>query len=110
MNPTINLTDLADSLAEETGIGKGLAKVAVQNLFRGITKTISENGTVSIYGFGTFKLRERKGRKGRNPKSGDPVEVPPSTVMVFKAVPSLKNLGGKPKAKSAAKAPKKTKK
>ena len=75
----LSLRDLADQLAEETGISKAAAYDAAKGVFDCIGKTVHGGGKVSIFGFGTFSLRERKARTGRNPQTGASLKIAAST-------------------------------
>lgn len=82
---SLSLRDLADSLAEKLDISKAGAYDALAETFAGIGKTVHGGGKVSVYQFGTFSLRERKARTGRNPQTGETIKIAPSKSLVFKA-------------------------
>ena len=82
-------------LASEA-IGPGITKkdcaVVVDAFLNAIKDAMAEHKNIEIRGFGTFKVRERKSRLARNPRTGDPVEVPPRAVPVFKPSKDLRTL------------------
>ncbi|MEX2572610.1 MAG: HU family DNA-binding protein [Gemmatimonadota bacterium] len=82
-------------LASET-IGPGITKkdcaIVVDAFLNSIKDAMAEHKNIEIRGFGTFKVRERKSRLARNPRTGDPVEVPPRAVPVFKPSKDLRAL------------------
>ncbi|MGH7481404.1 MAG: HU family DNA-binding protein [Longimicrobiales bacterium] len=84
--------DLVEQVAE--AIGPGITKkdcgLVVDGLLNAIKKALSEHQHIEIRGFGTFKVRERKSRLARNPRTGDPVRVPSRRVPVFKPSKDLK--------------------
>ena len=77
-------------------IGPGITKkdcaVVVDAFLNAIKDAMAEHKNIEIRGFGTFKVRERKSRLARNPRTGDPVEVPPRAVPVFKPSKDLRTL------------------
>ena len=82
-------------LASES-IGPGITKkdcaVVVDAFLNAIKDAMAEHKNIEIRGFGTFKVRERKSRLARNPRTGDPVEVPPRAVPVFKPSKELRSM------------------
>ncbi len=77
-------------------IGPGITKkdcaVVVDAFLNAVKDAMAEHKNIEIRGFGTFKVRERKSRLARNPRTGDPVEVPPRAVPVFKPSKDLRTL------------------
>ena len=86
--------DLVEQVAE--AIGPGITKkdcaLVVDGLLNAIKNALAQHEHIEIRGFGTFKVRERKSRLARNPRTGDPVEVPPRAVPVFKPSKDLRAL------------------
>jgi integration host factor subunit beta len=86
--------DLVQQAAE--AIGPGVTKkdcaLVVDAFLNSIKDALAEHKNIEIRGFGTFKVRERKSRLARNPRTGDPVEVPPRAVPVFKPSKDLRTL------------------
>ena len=72
------------------GITKKDCAVVVDAFLNSIKDAMAEHKNIEIRGFGTFKVRERKSRLARNPRTGDPVEVPPRAVPVFKPSKELR--------------------
>jgi DNA-binding protein HU-beta len=80
-----NLTKLADEMADHLDIPKARSREALQKLFGQILKSAEKGVPVTIRGFGSFHYLERAPRKGRNPRTGESVEVPPARALVFRA-------------------------
>lgn len=83
--------ELVQNIAEEAGISKAVAEKALNAVIDGITDALSNREKVTFVGFGTFHVTERPARKGRNPKTGEPIDIPASVVPKFKAGKSLKD-------------------
>lgn len=92
----MNKSELTTRLAEVARLSLKDAKVAIDCLFdtrprRGlIAAELDQKRKVTIAGFGTFELRQRRGRTGRNPRTGQPIEIGPSNYPAFRAGVSLK--------------------
>lgn len=71
-------------IAEETGIKQIDVKKIVQMTFDIIMESLAKGEKVELRNFGVFKIKSRKGRTGRNPRTGDIVPVPPKSVAIFK--------------------------
>lgn len=80
----MNKTDLIKSVAQETGVTQEVAKKVLNAGFATIQKATMESGRVAIDEFGVFKKHESAARTGRNPKTGDSVEIPAKTTMKFR--------------------------
>ncbi|HEU4436134.1 MAG TPA: HU family DNA-binding protein [Verrucomicrobiae bacterium] len=76
--------DLVERVAEKTGLTRTDVMVVVENFLEQIKKTLEEGNNIEIRGFGTFKVKARKARKARNPRTGEEVPVPDRKVPVFK--------------------------
>lgn len=87
----MNKTELIASVADKSGLTKKDAEKAVNALFASVEEALVANDKVQIVGFGTFEVRERKERKGRNPQSKEEIIIPASNSPVFKAGKSLKD-------------------
>lgn len=74
-----------------SGIGVGTCEKAVDAILDGIEAGLVKDGEVSIKGFGTFKVKHNKARKGRNPKTGEAIDIPASKGLSFKPSPVLKD-------------------
>ncbi|MEM7081320.1 MAG: HU family DNA-binding protein [Pseudomonadota bacterium] len=87
----MNKGDLIDAVAASADMGKSDATDAVNAVFDSIKSTLADGGSVSIAGFGSFVVRDRKARTGRNPKTGEPLHIPASKAAAFKAGKALKD-------------------
>ena len=76
--------ELVDSVAEKTGMKKKDAEDAVNAVLDSITDTLNKKEQVSLVGFGTFDVRARGERMGRNPRTGEQITIPASTACVFR--------------------------
>ncbi len=85
----MNKADLVTQVAKVVGTKK-LAADAVDAVLDAIKKALKKGETVSLVGFGTFKVNKRKARTGRNPKTGETIKIPAKKVPVFKAGAELK--------------------
>ena len=79
-------------MARAAGRTKKHAKVIVDTVFGGIVEALRQGAKVELRGLGSFGLRDRDPRRGRNPKTGDRVDVPPRRVAYFKPGKELKAL------------------
>jgi DNA-binding protein HU-beta len=87
----MNKTELIDAMAEAADISKAAAGRALDGMIDEITGAVKSNDTVSIIGFGTFALSERAARKGRNPKTGEEIQIKASKSPKFKAGKAFKD-------------------
>ena len=87
----MNKTELVAAIAERTELTKKDAEKAVNAVFASVQKALVEDDKVQIIGFGTFEVRTRAARKGRNPQTGETIEIPASKNPVFKAGKALKD-------------------
>jgi DNA-binding protein HU-beta len=83
--------DLIESVATKLDLPKGQAERAVQLVFEDIVQALRSGDKVNISGFGTFAVSERKARTGRNPKTGEPIDIPASKSAKFKPGKSFKD-------------------
>ena len=93
----MNQSELVRHVAEETGMTGSAAGAAVKSVLSGIAGSLARGEAVSLPGFGTFGTRSRPARTGRNPRTGESLEVSASTVATFKAGKPLRdamNAGG----------------
>lgn len=86
----MNKNELLDVMAAEAGIKKKEAEAAYNALFAAIEKELKNGGKVTLAGFGTFKVKERAERPGRNPKTLEEITIPASKAAVFSASKVLK--------------------
>src|SRR5512138_2568146 len=84
--------DLVEEISTKTGVSKNHTALIVDDLLEAISKALSDGQHLEIRGFGTFKVRERRARRARNPRSGEEVLVPAKLVPVFKPSKELKAL------------------
>ncbi len=84
---------LIEKIAEKVkGLTKKQVEIVVETVFDSIKDALAKGGKVEIRGFGNFKLRSRKARKARNPKTGESVDVPPKKVPYFKVGKDLREM------------------
>ena len=83
--------DLVDSIFEKVGLSKKEAQDIVEILFDTMKQTFAEGESVKISGFGTFHVRKKMARRGRNPKTGADLEITPRRVITFKISNQLKD-------------------
>ena len=88
---SVNKSELINSVAESAGLTKKDATAAVEAVFETIQTTLGEGDRVQVIGFGTFEVRERAARKGRNPQTGKEIDIAASKVPAFKAGKALKD-------------------
>ncbi|AKO93405.1 MULTISPECIES: HU family DNA-binding protein [Priestia] len=86
----MNKTDLINAVAEKAELSKKDATKALDALFDTISSTLSKEEKIQLIGFGTFEVRERSARTGRNPQTGEEIQIPASKVPAFKAGKELK--------------------
>ncbi len=86
----MNKTELVASVAEATSLSKKDAENAVSAVIASITKSLTEGEKVQIAGFGTFEVRERSERIGRDPRTSEEIIIPASKTPAFKAGKALK--------------------
>ena len=87
----MNKTDLIDAVAESADLSKADSARAVDAVIAAITKALKSGDSVTVVGFGTFQVRERAARTGRNPKTGDAIKIEASKNPAFKAGKALKD-------------------
>ncbi len=84
---------LIEKIAEKIeGLSKKQTEVIIETIFDSIKEALANGGKVEIRGFGNFRLRSRKARKARNPKTGESVDVPPKKVPYFKVGKELREM------------------
>lgn len=87
----MNKNDLISAVAEAANLGKSDAAAAVDAVVATITQAMKKGENVTLVGFGTFEVRSRAERQGRNPKTGDPITISASKNPAFKAGKALKD-------------------
>ncbi len=88
---SMNKTDLINAVAEKSELSKKDATQAVDAVIESITDSLKDGEKVQLIGFGNFEVRERAARKGRNPQSGEEIEISASKVPAFKPGKALKD-------------------
>lgn len=91
----VTKADLIDQVAARTGLTKKDAGQAVDAVFESVAEALSNGDRVQIVGFGTFEVRERAARRGRNPQTGQEIEISARKVPAFKAGKALKDAVGR---------------
>lgn len=87
----MNKQDMINIMAETADISKLSAETALNAFFDGVAGTLAKGDKVSIIGFGNWEISKRAARKGRNPKTGEMIQIPASIVPRFKAGKKLKD-------------------
>ena len=83
--------ELIDSIAKRTGVKKSGAELVLNATLAEIERALLAGQPVTLHGFGTFELKKRDARTGRNPRTGEPVEIAASTTVTFKPAKALKD-------------------
>jgi len=84
--------ELVEEVSRVSDLTKKHSEVIVDTVFQSIIDALQRGEKIELRGFGSFRLRQREPRKGRNPKTGDRVDVPPKKVPYFKPGKELKDL------------------
>lgn len=87
----MNKTELVSSVAEIAGVSKKDTEQVLNAFFSTVQETLKQDDKVQIPGFGTFEVRERAARTGRNPHTGETIEIAAAKVPAFKPGKSLKD-------------------
>lgn len=91
----MNKSDLIAALAAKTGSTKKDAEATLNAFVDVVTETLVKGDKVQLVGFGSFEVRKRAARKGRNPQTKEEIKIPASKAPVFKAGKALKDLVNK---------------
>jgi integration host factor subunit beta len=83
--------DLVEEVVKNTGLPRNESEVIVETIFLGIIGALQKGDKIEIRGFGSFRTRQRRGRVGRNPKTGAKVDVPAKSIPFFKPSKELKD-------------------
>lgn len=99
--------DLIDEVSRAVEMSRKDSELMVETIFESVVNALRASDKIEIRGFGSFRTRQRQSRVGRNPKTGERVEVPPKKVPYFKPSKELKDLvnASKPEPKVAASHP-----
>ena len=87
----MNKTELVAAVATKADLSKKDAEAAVKAVLDAVTEALADGEKVALVGFGTFEVKERAARTGKNPRTGEAIEIPASKVPYFKAGAALKN-------------------
>lgn len=87
----MNKSDLITHVSEATELSKKDVTKAVDAVFEAISEALQSGDKVQLVGFGNFEVRERSARKGRNPQTGEEIEIPASKIPAFKPGKALKD-------------------
>jgi len=88
----LNKAELIASMAEKSGFSKKDTEKAVNSFMETVNEALVKGEKVQLVGFGTFEVKQRKERKGRNPKTQEEMMIPASKAPVFKAGKALKDM------------------
>ena len=87
----MNKTELISAVAEKTGLSKKDSEKAVNAAIESITNALTAGDKVQLVGFGSFEVKERGARVGRNPRTNEEIEIPASRTPTFKVGKALKD-------------------
>ncbi|WP_300411535.1 HU family DNA-binding protein [uncultured Alcanivorax sp.] len=87
----MNKSELIDAVAAAADISKAKAAQAVDGMTAAVTKSLGQGDQVTLVGFGTFSVRERAARTGRNPRTGEEIKIAAAKIPAFKAGKALKD-------------------
>jgi DNA-binding protein HU-beta len=90
----MNRGEFVAAISEQSGLTKADADRALEAMFKVVKKTLKSGDTISLVGFGTFVVRKRAARAGRNPRTGATIKIKASKVPAFKAGKALKDAVG----------------
>jgi integration host factor subunit beta len=99
-NDTVTKADLVEEVIRSTDLPRKESEAIVETIFDSIIQALQTGDKIEIRGFGSFRTRQRRGRVGRNPKTGAKVEVPPKRIPFFKPSKELKDFVNGPIASS----------
>ncbi len=87
----MNKAQLVEHIATTADISKKQAQAALDALLQGVSETLSQGDEVALVGFGTFKVNARAARLGRNPSTGETIQIAAANIPAFKAGKALKD-------------------
>ena len=91
MKNNLNKGDVVNKLVEATEISKGTVEKVLNSLLETLTKTLADGSSATFIGFGTFSIKERAARAGKNPQTGETIEIKECKVPSFKAGKTLRD-------------------
>ena len=100
--PTLTKADLIEEVLRVTELPRKESETIVETIFESIIDALQKGDKIEIRGFGSFRTRQRRGRIGRNPKTGEKVEVPAKKIPFFKPSKELKDFVNTTAAQSEA--------
>ena len=86
----MNKAELVESISKKTGLTKKDSESALNAFVESVTESLKKEDKVQLIGFGSFEIRKRAARKGRNPQTNEEIKIPASKAPVFKAGKALK--------------------
>ena len=87
----MNKKELVQTIAKEADVTIDNADKCLDALMKGVTESLAKNDNVTLVGFGTFQVKDRSAREGRNPKTGETIQIKACKVPSFKAGKALKD-------------------
>ena len=81
----MNKADLVAKIAQDNGLSKAVAEGTLNSMMEGVREALKSGESITLVGFGTFSVSKRAARKGRNPQSGEEIQIPAKNVVKFKA-------------------------
>ena len=87
----MNKSELIDAIANSADVSKATSGRALDSMIAALTKALKKGDQVTLVGFGTFLVRKRAARTGRNPRTGDAIKIKASKIPAFKAGKALKD-------------------
>jgi integration host factor subunit beta len=102
---TVTKAELVEEVTRVTELPRKESEAAVETIFESIIAALQADDKIEIRGFGSFRTRQRRGRTGRNPKTGTKVEVPAKKIPYFKPSKELKDYVNNPRPAAAAGSP-----
>jgi len=100
--PTLTKADLIEEVLRVTELPRKESETIVETIFESIIQSLQKGEKIEIRGFGSFRTRQRRGRVGRNPKTGAKVEVPAKKIPFFKPSKELKDFVNNAEAQASA--------
>ena len=98
---TVTKAELVEEVTRVTELPRKESEAVIETIFDSIIAALQSDDKIEIRGFGSFRTRERRGRTGRNPKTGEKVAVPPKKIPYFKPSKELKDYVNNPRPAAA---------
>lgn len=103
MSKSINKSELIKSIADKSGLSQKQSEMALNGFIETVKETLAKDMTISLIGFGSFDIQERNARTGRNPSTGEEIQIPASKLPRFRAGKGLKDAIPQPQVKKLKK-------